>query len=116
MHGQQHALTLHLRALHPHTKLYSRWASSRYGTSTAAELLRWRDPAHMALDTPALSCRMRATALEKGLNVILNPILDCVEQLLTRGCLLGSCQVSDMLEFPCSNVYDKNPSECEAIC
>ena len=40
---------------------------------------------------------MRATALEKGLNVILNPILDCVEQLLTRGCLLGSCQVCDML-------------------
>lgn len=41
---------------------------------------------------------MRATALEKGLNVILNPILDCVEQLLTRGCLLGSCQVCDMLK------------------
>ena len=41
---------------------------------------------------------MRATALEKGLNVILNPILDCVEQLLTRGCLLGSCQVCNILE------------------
>lgn len=37
---------------------------------------------------------MRATALEKGLNVILNPILDCVEQLLTRGCQLGSAQVT----------------------
>ena len=49
------------------------------------------------LTAPALSRRMRATALEKGLNVILNPILDCVEQLLTRGCLLGSCQVCDML-------------------
>ena len=37
---------------------------------------------------------MRATALEKGLNVILNPILDCVDQLLTRGCELGSLVVS----------------------
>jgi len=37
---------------------------------------------------------MRATALEKGLNVILNPILDCTEQLLTRGCELGSTVVT----------------------
>ena len=37
---------------------------------------------------------MRATALEKGLNVILNPILDCVDQLLTQGCELGSLVVA----------------------
>ncbi len=37
---------------------------------------------------------MRATALEKGLNMILNPILDCMEQLLEDGCELGPLMVT----------------------
>ena len=38
--------------------------------------------------------RARAMALEHGLNTILLPILDCMEQLLTRGCQLGSCMAT----------------------
>ncbi|CAK0737023.1 hypothetical protein CVIRNUC_000842 [Coccomyxa viridis] len=59
-----------------------------HGELSALDVREWI----INLDLPVI--KMRATALEKGLNVILNPILDCVEQLLTRGCLLGSCQVT----------------------
>ena len=34
--------------------------------------------------------RARATALEKGLDTVLNPLLDEVEQLLDRGCTLDA--------------------------
>ena len=35
-------------------------------------------------------CRARATALEKGLNTVLNPLLDAVEHLLDQGCVLDT--------------------------
>ncbi|CAL5218423.1 g101 [Coccomyxa viridis] len=59
-----------------------------HGTFSALDVQEWI----INLDLPVI--KMRATALEKGLNIILNPILECVEQLLKDGCELGPLVVT----------------------
>lgn len=87
MHGQSHYLTLLPEFCHS-TVLH-------YADLTASETRSVR----LSVDVISAKAfvyllRARAMALEHGLNTILLPILECMEQLLTRGCQLGSCMAT----------------------